>query len=514
MYSKLKMWLALITLVFISLPSQLLSQDVLTRTSLTEFAKDPAKVESLKQGIAVMKARKPSDPRSWFYQAAVHGISPDEVQAALARDPDVRGVDQARFWNQCPHNGQSSADFLIWHRAYLFYFERILREAAQDPKLSLPYWDYTGKDRRFPALLADPDQDPADPNGEPRNPLFDARREMAFMFGVYELSDEAVSIERAFNETEFFGKTEDAGFAGGVSDNEPLTQGLIERTPHNMIHFAVGGAIGDTVGLMGEVSTAALDPVFWLHHSNIDHLWSQWECGKERAWGAVPAEAWLNDKPWSFHDVDLSVQQLTRMHYLTYTSLNIRYDTDKPRCKRLSANQPRPAGDEAPRPFAPTRSKQVAVLDQVTKLSSTASVSKEIQIPGEFSSSFSPMVSAEKRRIVLELRGLDYEAPPSVGFEVYVNLPTGEEPRRSSPHFVGVLNLFGLKHAQSQHKEVKQALDITSIVNQKAFDPNKIRVTIVPFDLFKARSGAVPPLHRAGRVTIKAMGVIIADSQG
>ncbi|HYR84537.1 MAG TPA: tyrosinase family protein [Terriglobia bacterium] len=52
------------------------------------------------------------------------------VEAALAQDPDVDKVDQARFWNGCPHGGEPSADFLLWHRAYLYYFERILREVA------------------------------------------------------------------------------------------------------------------------------------------------------------------------------------------------------------------------------------------------------------------------------------------------------------------------------------------------------------------------------------------------
>ena len=44
---------------------------------------------------------------------------------------------------------------------------------------------------------------------------------------------------------------------------------MLEQTPHNSVHSTVGGN-------MGSLASAALDPVFWLHHSNIDRLWSVW----------------------------------------------------------------------------------------------------------------------------------------------------------------------------------------------------------------------------------------------
>ncbi|MGH7262080.1 MAG: tyrosinase family protein [Nitrospiraceae bacterium] len=39
-------------------------------------------------------------------------------------------------WNTCQHG---SYFFLSWHRMYLYYFERILREASRDPNFALPY---------------------------------------------------------------------------------------------------------------------------------------------------------------------------------------------------------------------------------------------------------------------------------------------------------------------------------------------------------------------------------------
>ena len=51
---------------------------------------------------------------------------------------------------------------------------------------------------------------------------------------------------------------------------------------------------------MGDPDTAAQDPIFWLHHANIDRLWNQWiEQGGGRA---DPTDAaWLNTT-FTFYD--------------------------------------------------------------------------------------------------------------------------------------------------------------------------------------------------------------------
>src|SRR5262249_57470534 len=43
-------------------------------------------------------------------------------------------------------------------------------------------------------------------------------------------------------------------------------------SPHGVVHTTVGGR----GGLMSSVPTAAGDPIFWLHHANIDRLWNVW----------------------------------------------------------------------------------------------------------------------------------------------------------------------------------------------------------------------------------------------
>ena len=92
---------------------------------------------------------------------------------------------------------------------------------------------------------------------------------------------------------------QDDVFTGGDSDIPPgfggpetmfhhgpesdTTNGSLESLPHNVIHGAIGGVAPNgnpndwrDLGLMSMPITAALDPIFWLHHANIDRLWNVW----------------------------------------------------------------------------------------------------------------------------------------------------------------------------------------------------------------------------------------------
>ena len=104
---------------------------VLPRQEINVFASNPAKLASLKLGIQVMKSRPATEPTSWAFQAAMHG-----KMNAAGTGPDNSNP----LFNKCQH---AHWWFLPWHRGYIYYFERILQKAANDPTLRLPYWNYT-----------------------------------------------------------------------------------------------------------------------------------------------------------------------------------------------------------------------------------------------------------------------------------------------------------------------------------------------------------------------------------
>lgn len=320
---------------------------VLVKDERSPEAKE--RLKSLMRGVQVMKSRKPSDPKSWFFQAAVHGVTPEAIAEAAKRDPDVlefvASGNAEKFWNQCPHNKQPSADFLVWHRAYVYYFERILREASGDPTLSLPFWDYTGGESVSPPafsrqhVLSVPEMKLF---GLPTNPLFDGDRELAMNNrGATQLSD---FVTKSWGPLEaellFFGKTEDAGFAGAVGDDDESTKGMLERNPHDNIHIAIGGIIGDETGLMADVPQAAFDPIFWVHHCNVDRLWTKWDNLPDRKWGYFPSAAWFVETPWQFYDVDGQVKRERRSFYFDNARLGIRYSDVIDTPTRLTASLP------------------------------------------------------------------------------------------------------------------------------------------------------------------------------
>lgn len=483
--------------------------DPLPRMRLEEFVKDAQRVAALKRGVREMKARKPSDPRSWFFQAAVHGVTPEAIEAAKATDPDVASVDQKKFWNQCPHFAElnlASANFVIWHRAYLHYFERILRDASGDPTLSLPYWNYTDElQRGFPVPFADAERDPG--TQEPTNPLFDMRRENAFTRGLLELSAAAVSTALAFDQPNLFGAIASDGFAGAVGDVEPGAQGLLERGPHNPLHFAIGGfvaadpgGVDGTAGLMSVVQTAAFDPIFWVHHSNIDRLFHVWDCLPERAWGVFPSKDWFAEKPWAFHDETGAVQSQARGAYLSARKLGIRFDTDRPNCKpltdtleeRLEAR--RRAGRVERAPIA-ARRQDLGTASQALRLSPVAPTVRDVPLtartvlgaPGLRAALRAPSPGKE-RRVLLELDGISWDTPPNALYDVFVDLPAGATHDRASTSYVGSLSPFGVHHGHGH--TAHDTFDVTRVVQRRHADAQSLKVTLVPVPLLVPRAGA------------------------
>src|SRR2546423_15571798 len=83
------------------------------------------------RAVERMQQRPASDPTSWAYQAAIHGLDP------TGQDP--------QFWDQCQHQ---TWHFLPWHRSYLNWFEQIVQATIRElggphTDWALPYWNYS-----------------------------------------------------------------------------------------------------------------------------------------------------------------------------------------------------------------------------------------------------------------------------------------------------------------------------------------------------------------------------------
>ncbi|HKR64125.1 MAG TPA: tyrosinase family protein [Thermoanaerobaculia bacterium] len=253
------------------------------RLSWQEFARDPNRVQSFRNAVATMKSRNGADRttatyrKSWEYWANIHGyFGPSAKGGTVATwrtnnkltdpswDPYFDGVQNMsppdaiaqRVWDQCAHGTDY---FFAWHRLFLYRFERVLQEAAGDPNLRLPYWDYSDtsylempKEFREPTYVNAQGQTVA-------NPLYDKRRLPGWENNTRKLPAKDTDIDLALQKPDLLGST---GY-----------QFAIERGPHANVHCDV---MQCRATVMGAVPYSPNDPIFWVHHCNIDRMWECW----------------------------------------------------------------------------------------------------------------------------------------------------------------------------------------------------------------------------------------------
>lgn len=154
-----------------------------------------------------------------------------------------------------------SNKFLPWHRELLARFENDLHSA--DHCVFFPYWDVVALPS-FPAGIATTD-----------NPVFPpAVRNIT--------AGTSTPVTRSIGAG---GNLPNAGMLSFVTAATTYTtfNQRLEQW-HNAVHVYVGGD-------MAFISRAPNDPAFWLHHSNIDKIWHDWQ----QTHTAEPAAAVITD---------------------------------------------------------------------------------------------------------------------------------------------------------------------------------------------------------------------------
>ncbi len=414
------------------------------------------------RAVAAMRLRHRDDPISWAYQGGIHG----SVERPPAR---------AR-WNQCQHGGWY---FLPWHRLYLAYFERMVRsvvvEQGGDESWALPYWsiEAPGANALPPAFRA-----PALPNGD-ANPLFVAQRRSALNQGA-RIPVEPLSSAPALRDR-FFTPEGGTGFGGGSSgplhfNDEP---GSIERTPHNDLHVVVGGS----TGWMGDPDFAALDPIFWLHHANVDRLWAEWlVLGDGRANAIEPA--WLRQR-FSFVDEQRRRRRPKVADTLSTSKLGYTYDslpeTELPAAMTAPAKRPH-------------RGELVGATDRGFELSAGAT---EVAVPIDQRAAEAVLGDREapvSQRVYLAVEGVDAERNPGLVYEVYV-VGAGDDPAQQH---IGNLSLFGIERqapSAGASKPPRHVYDITDAVRALrragSWDGEQVRLAFRPLELLPPEEGEI-----------------------
>ncbi len=449
------------------------------RREISSLAANDQTVAWYAWAIATMQQRPANDPTSWSYQAALHATH------STSPPPGSNGCKHGTWY------------FLPWHRMYLLHFEEIVRATivggGGPADWALPYWNYGlgGENAKIPPAFRSPTAD-----GLP-NPLFVQQRASGINGGA-QIPDAVTSPQNALSRNTFTGAAEFGG--GSAGPGGPLIQGRtgrLEQTPHNDIHNALGGG-----GWMSDPAMAALDPIFWLHHCNIDRIWDEWS----NTGGHVsPSEPAWADTPFSLFGVDQQVVSQTCGSVRDITTLGYTYDTSTTPTEELAVTPPTPG--PAPEP------EMVGASEKSVQL--TGDSAKVAVVIDPRARDETTLEVAKKRTIYLNVENVEADKNPGSVYGIYVNLPDDASPETISDHHVGNISFFGIERAKTPTGDdeghgLKVTLDITELVerliDEGKWDEDSLHVTFRPIRLIQPDStdelAVIEPAEAEPPVTI------------
>lgn len=379
-----------------------------------------AMLKKYERAVNLMATRTPEgDPLSWTFQFYTHWVKGTTTKAAeinrIYPQPSANKTLAEAMWDTCQAHGdnEDEAMFLPWHRMYVLYFEDIIRQVLHDASFTLPYWNYSAA--MTPAMP--PEFRVAS------SPLFRSNRNAGPNNGN-PIPKNLVSLD-ALQETSYGPEGAAQGF------DATLDFGL-----HGNVHVWIGNTQG-----MGSVPFAAYDPVFWMHHCNIDRLWASWNRGGRKN----PQGAWLNQE---FTFADARGQKIvTRVGQVdNIAKLNYTYDGFEPVPTPAAAATVAPSGPARPTVLLQSGPSGAAVATpQVISLTAApVRVPLASGLPSVAAVNMATRLQSlpANRRLLLVLDSLVAEQQPGIVYEVYFDLPASAPISPNSPNFVGTMNFF------------------------------------------------------------------------
>lgn len=165
--------------------------------------------------------------------------------------------------------GQHGNTLLLpWHRIFLLLFEEALHN--YHPDVCLPYWDWTNpSEQHFPDWLSG-------------------------ILPTVITPSRTISVYRSTLDDSSLASTV-AGASGAMTKTTYDTFTSQINPIHGGVHIWVGGTMG--------TFDSPADPVFWLHHANLDRLWWIWYNDSAAGNHQNPV---LSDpiNPWTFTEAD------------------------------------------------------------------------------------------------------------------------------------------------------------------------------------------------------------------
>ena len=470
-------------------PPPLVSQAPTAQVRLKwqDFVRGPEgarRLGSLEKGIAKMKsldgAPKTSVDyrRSWEYWANIHGYyGPASMDGTVEEqiqylnsnglgqydsyysgivDQTPPDAEAAAVWATCQHsyrdqnNNWVHANFWGWHRMYPYYFERVLRWAAEDETLRLPYWDYTN-----PAQTALPVQ-----FRHPGSVLYDQKRSPQVNQGT-PLDPDTTDINPVLLEPDYIS-----------------AEFLLERGVHGHVHCET--AVQCPVAHMGDVPVAGNDPIFYEHHANIDRIWACWQKAHPPV---APGASWETQE-FSFPDETGALQTKPVSDFLSTETLGYVYDHED-NCARPSTLQ----ATSMTMAFSQESGEVEKRFPQLVTSKSTVILSPSVttvELPVTRPTLQKNLVPGPRPSTQLVLRDLSAQSPPGQLLKIYV--ASKSRPQRKL--FVAAVSWFNdFGHDRRGPSTQNLSYDVTAQLRSLGVTNGTAGITVS----FEAANGLVSP---------------------
>lgn len=330
------------------------------------------------------------------------------------------------YWIQvhetyCPHHADY---FLSWHRGLLKRFEGELRKISGVSDMRLPYWNYYATPNMPAEFLVE------------HSPLWRSDRvatDVTDALSLVPFGDDVIHFQRG---------------SGNAFESK------LETAPHNPVHDIIGGA-------MSNITFSPADPIFYLHHANIDRLWAAWVlAGNGRDMPPEDDPYWQGD-PLNYGP---AIRSVPKVWTYSTTSTYLRYEYDD---QSMPASLP----GSSPTAMARPASQPVETLAP-TRLSGTAqrlvgtgrfaldehSTTLDMPMPAQSANHVRTLMIAGPNRpdadAPLELV-LDNVRLTGVGeeggffYKIFLNLPEHGSPARlERDYLLGIIGPFEISVAQ------------------------------------------------------------------
>jgi len=361
-----------------------------------------------KAGVLAMKALPAADPRSWAAQAGIHGTV-------------------AGGFNLCQHG---TPHFLSWHRAYLFFFEQIIRKLTGDARFALPYWNWNQDPVLHPDFL-----DPAGPLFHPRN--------NTSLVGFPPV--QAATLDPIFDDPNF------------------LTFSSTFEGPHGNVHVQVGRDMAS--------GGSAIDPVFWMHHGMIDYGWNKWNL--ELGFDNTNDPAWVNTSWNHFFADDGSPATMTAGITTLMPLIAYQYESS------AIGSHAAAAAAKLARDYATLRRRVEAGAPVQLDIRQRYLIAEGALTPLGKPFSSAPVVRAAELGGLLTQRDpasnaflrIEYARFPEANdffVRVFVNLPSADaKTPTDDPHYAGSLSFFGSPGGEhEQMHSTQQLVNVTQVLRR------------------------------------------------